>query len=307
LVASPKLSEKKDVLSPTLEKKKILSPLTDKKKKDEKKEVTSPNLEDRKSGSAVKKMLLKSKSKESLKDSGVSKKGDDDFVRLERYDVLLDDELPELPSVPPPISNKAEYKQYMVLRYEYERRGLLGDSDPVPAALSPKSERKPSEKPVEEEVRPVEKSSVLSGVDDFDPSMAEAFDEDLAAHLTEVQVKPVVEEKKKQPVKKVAPKVEKKVPELRYKVGDKVESLWEDGIWYASTVSQLDLESPGGPFFLVVFDDFGNDQVCVGSQLRLRSSERIFNVGDICECKWVEDETFYRAQVLDAGTLSGQV
>ena len=321
--------------------------------------VLSPSMEEKKK-SGLKMKLLRSKSKEALKDSSVSKKGDDDaVVRLERYDVLLDDELPELPSVPPPINNKSEYKQYMVLRYEYERRGLLQQSEDasskIEGSLSPKSARfanspnkadvgrksdrkaegalsPKSDRKIEASISPIhniegslspksgrldrsskkadeKKSGVQSTMDDFDPSMPEAFDDDLAAHLTAVQavIKPVPppEAKKKKPVVAKPAVVEK--PVLRYKEGDKVESLWEDGIWYASTVTQIDLESPGGPFYLVLFDDFGNDQVCQGNQLRWRSHDRIFAVGDMCECKWVEDEQYYLAQVMDAGTISDMV
>jgi hypothetical protein len=43
----------------------------------------------------------------------------------ETYEHLLDDELPELPPTPVPLSDTVGYKNYMRLRYEYQRRGLL--------------------------------------------------------------------------------------------------------------------------------------------------------------------------------------
>jgi hypothetical protein len=344
-----------------------LSPTQGKSHPSSQNNPTSPD--QKKKPSIVK--LLKSKSAGSIKDAAIAKKQQQNevaVVRLERYDVLLDDELPELPQAPPAITSKAEYKQYMVLRYEYERRGLL----------APEGETK-TETKVEAVAKKVAGSSKASSVieseiekqalsnkkanhlDDFDPQMSEVFeekDDDLAAHLSEVErsasslakisankVQEEEEKKKKdkkkeedeerkklesekkkaaaeQKAKRAAEEkemkskvaaakkaVEKKKAEahVRYKVGDQVESLWEDGMWYASTVTQLDLESEGGPFFLVLFDDFGNDQVCQGSQLRYRNNERMFNVGDMCECKWVEDETYYTAQVEDAGAIQGEV
>lgn len=83
----------------------------------------------------------------------------DEFVRTERYDMLLDEELPvrrprglffflnlfflqPLPTEVPPISNIGAYKNYMVLRYEYQKRGLL--EEPAPKQPEPKAVPKPT-------------------------------------------------------------------------------------------------------------------------------------------------------------------
>jgi hypothetical protein len=62
--------------------------------------------------------------------------GDD--VQPERYDMLLDEELPALLPIAPPLSNKVAYKNYMLLRYEYQRRGMLTEDKPIHPPISPK-------------------------------------------------------------------------------------------------------------------------------------------------------------------------
>ncbi len=336
-------------------------------------------------------IIGRSKSKESLSNVAVSKKAspavsvEEPLVRLERYDVLLDDELPLLPESAPPIANKAEYKQYMVLRYEYERRGLLQPAVELGLSISSVIETRVGSNSAIENSKPKSASLIEESrqpkkehVDDFDPTLPDELDEHpiveskplskVAKKVEEAKEKPdlpaaakkspeperkplvvvPVESKKKaaektpepeseaeekaeeskqkvsvqktaEPSKKTAePKTPKrapvgvqqskddapKQPGLRYREGDKIEAKWvEDGAWYAATVSQLDAESPGGPFVLVVFDEFGNDQVCELTGVRTRQKGRLFELGDVCECRWVEDDAFYKSKVLEAGTI----
>jgi hypothetical protein len=59
------------------------------------------------------------------------------------YEAVADADLPPLPREPPPMSSRIEYKNYMRLRYEHQRRGLLeavsprGSGRPGPAPPSP--------------------------------------------------------------------------------------------------------------------------------------------------------------------------
>jgi hypothetical protein len=51
------------------------------------------------------------------------------------YDHLKDEELPSLPAIPPPLTQKIAYKNYMRLRYEYQRRGMLEDPSASPVVV----------------------------------------------------------------------------------------------------------------------------------------------------------------------------
>lgn len=61
-----------------------------------------------------------------VKATSPRKSADDDIDPTIRYDLMLDDELPPLPSqAPNPHLDKRAYKLYMLLRYEHQKRGLL--------------------------------------------------------------------------------------------------------------------------------------------------------------------------------------
>ena len=81
-----------------------------------------------------------------------------------RFDHLLDEELPDLPLSPPdPIAHTIAYKNYMLLRYERQKRGLNQSGDVV---ISPRASRRWEN--LAEQLKD-------SAKDDFDPNLDQIF------------------------------------------------------------------------------------------------------------------------------------
>lgn len=301
---------------------------------------------DRTSGVKDKPKLLRSLSGSALQKGAVKKDKDsqieeeDSVVRLERYDVLLDDELPPLPDAAPPITNKVAYKQYMVLRYEYERRGLLPESKPQeepPEATSQPLKRSVEEEPPKPPQKPQQhqqmkklcsmcktgqvakgsqiciscekKSQPVVDLNDFDPSIADPDEEEKV--VVEAKPKPVAPPKKAlpvaaaEPVVVVAAAVDPELQKFYYHVGDEVEAKWEDGMWYVAVVEAVDSATKGGPFADVLFPEYGNRSTYPMARLRRIRRGPSFVAGDTCEARWSEDNKFYKCKVLQVAVFGG--
>jgi hypothetical protein len=94
--------------------------------------------------------------------------------------------------------------------------------------------------------------------------------------------------------------------QLRYRVGDLVEAKWlQDEEWYEAAVSEIDDSVPDAPLFLVVFQEYSNDQICDFTRLRKRVTGHVFALNDECLGRWVEDDKEYPVRVVGLGMLEG--
>jgi len=74
-----------------------------------------------------------------------------------------------------------------------------------------------------------------------------------------------------------------------------VQAKWNDGFWYKAQITKVGTETP--PMFDVHYLEYGNNEKVAESDISFATGTEKWEVGDLCEARWSEDNQWYEAVI----------